>query len=103
MTSLTSPSLHSLPDRGLQPPPDPGWQHFDMHGLVRMGVRMDAPTAAQTATMFAGFMDDTAAIPADRFDLTVGGEFDTITGVAFAEDDFAYRPDAIVLRTPKLQ
>lgn len=103
MTSLNSPALLSLQDSGLQRPSQTAWQHFDMHGLVRMGVRRDAPTAAQTASMFAGFRDDTTAVPADGFDLTVTGEFDTITGVAFAEEDFAYRPDAILLRTPKLQ
>jgi len=74
-----------------------------MHGLVRMGVRMDAPTAAQTATMFAGFRADATTAAVDGFDLTVTGDFDTITGVAFAEEEFAYRPDAILVRTPKLQ
>jgi hypothetical protein len=102
MTSVNSPASLTLLDPE-QRPTDQAWQHFDIHGIVRMGVRTDAPTAAQTATMFAGFMDGTSAAPADGFDLTVTGEFDTITGVAFAEEDFAYRPDAILLRTPKLQ
>ena len=102
MTSLNSPTLLFPPDPGLQSPADAGWQHYDMHGLVRMGVRMDAPTAAQTATMFAGFRADATTAPVDGFDLTVTGDFDTITGVAFAEEEFAYRPDAILVRAPKL-
>src|SRR3954447_6270844 len=104
MTTLNAPSPSAYSHSASPGGADSDWQQFDMHGLLRMGVHKSAPTAAQAATMFAGFTDDTATgMPADGFDLTVTGEFDSITGVAFAEDDFAYRHDAILLRTPKLQ
>jgi hypothetical protein len=81
-----------------------GWQSFDVHKRVRMGVALDAPTAPQTATMFADFRDDDEAdVPADDFDLTVSGQLEDVRGVAYAEEDFAYRPNAIYLRSPRLQ
>jgi hypothetical protein len=80
------------------------WQCFDVHGRVRMGVRCDAPTAPQTAVMFADFLAvGEHAEPDGGFDLTVSGRFEDIREVAFAEDDFAYRPDAMCLRSPRLQ
>jgi hypothetical protein len=81
-----------------------GRQCFDVHGLVRMGVDRDAPTAPQTAVMFADFLaNDTTGMPADGFDLTISGHLEEIRDVAFAEEDFAYRSDAILLRSPRLQ
>jgi hypothetical protein len=81
-----------------------GWQSFDVHGRVRMGVALDAPTAPQTATMFADFLTDRKAdLPADGFDLTVSGRLEDLSGVAYAEEDFAYLPNAIYLRSPRLQ
>ena len=81
-----------------------GWLRFDVHGRVQMGVSRTAPTAPQMTAMFADFL-----VPGDNaddgrpFDLTVSGQFEDITGVAFAEDDFSYRSDAVCLRSPRLQ
>jgi hypothetical protein len=98
MPTLKSPTW---PTAGVAPA---GWQSFDVHGRVRMGVALDAPTAPQTATMFADFMADPGAqVPAGGFDLTVSGRLDDVRGVAYAEEDFAYRPNAIYLRSPQLQ
>jgi hypothetical protein len=81
-----------------------GWQSFDLHGRVRMGVALDAPTAPQTATMFADFLDDDEAGAAPGgFDLTVSGRLEDLSGVAYAEEDFSYLPNAIYLRSPRLQ
>jgi len=81
-----------------------GWQCFDVHGRVKMGVENDAPTAPQTAVMFADFLaDGERDEPTAGFDLTVSGRFEDVHGVAYAEDDFAYRVDAIDLRSPHLQ
>jgi hypothetical protein len=85
-------------------PASVGWQSFDLHGRVRMGVALDAPTAPQTAAMFADFLTDhEAGLPADGFDLTVSGHLEDVREVAYAEEDFAYRPNAIYLRNPRLQ
>jgi hypothetical protein len=82
-----------------------GWLHFDVHGRVRMGVSRTAPTAPQLRAMFADFLvhDDVAGGVAPAFDLTVSGDLEEVTGVAFAEDDFSYRSDAVCLRSPRLQ
>ena len=86
------------------PSDDRGWLRFDVHGLVRMGVSRAAPTAPQMRTMFADFLVDGAGDDiGPPFDLTVSGEFEDITGVAFAEDDFSYRSDGVFLRSPHLQ
>ena len=84
---------------------DRDWLCFDVHGRVRMGVSRTAPTAPQLSMMFADFLvaDDAVGQTAPPFDLTVSGEFEDITGVAFAEDDFSYRSDAVCLRSPRLQ
>jgi hypothetical protein len=95
LKSPTSPPAQAAPV---------GWQSFDVHGHVRMGVALDAPTAPQTAAMFADFLvDPEAGVPAGGFDLTVSGQLEDFRGVAYAEEDFAYRPDAIYLRSPRLQ
>jgi hypothetical protein len=54
--------------------------------------------------MFADLLVDDG-VPGDAvpFDLTVTGQFEEVTRVAFAEDDFSYRADAICLRSPRLQ
>jgi hypothetical protein len=81
-----------------------GWQCFDVHGRVQMGVALDAPTAPQTAVMFADFLaDHGASVPGEGFDLTVSGRLEDVHEVAYAEEDFAYRPNAIYLRSPRLQ
>lgn len=77
------------------------WLSFDVHGYVRMGVARAAPAAAQLRTMFADFLTEDGAGP--PFDLTVTGEMVPVTGVAYAEDDFSYTPEAICLRVPRLQ
>ena len=84
---------------------DRDWLCFDVHGRVRMGVSRTAPTAPQLSTMFADFLvaDDAVGRTAPPFDLTVSGELEDVTGVAFAEDDFSYRSDAVCLRSPRLQ
>ncbi|HEX3244043.1 MAG TPA: hypothetical protein VHX16_01420 [Chloroflexota bacterium] len=95
LKSPTSPTAQAAPV---------GWQCFNVHERIRMGVALDAPTAPQTATMFADFRDDDEAdVPADDFDLTVSGQLEDVRGVAYAEEDFAYRPNAIYLRSPRLQ
>jgi hypothetical protein len=76
------------------------WLCFDVHGRARMGVERSAPTAAQLRTMFADFLTEDGDGP---FDLTVTGEIQPIHGVAYAEDTFSYTPDAICLRSPRLQ
>jgi len=54
--------------------------------------------------MFADFLVPEGTVDDGRpFDLTVSGQFEDITGVAFAEDDFTYRSDAVCLRSPRLQ
>jgi hypothetical protein len=80
-----------------------GWLSFDLHGRVRMGVARDAPTAPQLATMFADFLVADAGADPGPFDLTVSGQLEPVTDVAFAEDDFSYRADAVCLRSPRLQ
>jgi len=80
--------------------PDAGWLSFDLHGRARMGVARNAPTAAQLCTMFADFLTDDHDGP---FDLAVTGDMQPVHGVAYADDEFSYTPDAIYLRTPPLQ
>ncbi|HEU4348824.1 MAG TPA: hypothetical protein VFR35_13685 [Actinoplanes sp.] len=81
-----------------------GWIPFDVHGRVRMRVSRSAPTAPQLATMFADFLVPDGDVDGDKpADLTVTGDFEDVTGVAFAEDDFSYRDDAVCLRSPRLQ
>jgi hypothetical protein len=82
------------------PVADKGWLAFDLHGRARMGVARDAPTAAQLRTMFTDFLTENGDGP---FDLTVTDEIRPVHGVAYAEDAFCYTPDAIWLRTPRLQ
>jgi hypothetical protein len=65
-----------------------------------MGVARDAPTATQLRTMFADFLTDAGD---ESFDLTVTGEMQPVRGAAYAEDTFFYTPNAICLRTPRLQ
>ncbi|HEY5990060.1 MAG TPA: hypothetical protein VIV12_27290, partial [Streptosporangiaceae bacterium] len=77
-----------------------GWLTFDVHGRARVGVARSAPTAAQMRTMFADFLTDDGDGP---FDLTVTGEMQPLSGAAHAEDTFEYTPNAISLRTPRLQ
>ena len=90
-------------DSGLvttSPAADTGWLCFDVHGRARMGVARRAPTSAQLRTMFADFLTENGEGP---FDLTVTGEIDPARAAAYAEDAFCYTPDAIWLRTPRLQ
>ncbi len=82
------------------PAADTGWLSFDVHGRARMGVARNAPAAAQLRTMFADFLTGDGNGP---FDLTVTGEMQPVHGVAYAEDEFCYAPDALVLRAPPLQ
>lgn len=82
------------------PVADAAWLSFDLHGRARMGVARSAPTAAQLRTMFADFLTEDGDGP---FDLTVSGEMQPVDGVAYAEDTFSYTPNAICLRTPRLQ
>ena len=79
---------------------DSGWLSFDLHGRARLGVARSAPTAAQLRTMFADFLTEDGDGP---FDLEVTGEIQPVHGVAYADDDFAYTPNALCLRTPRLQ
>ena len=79
---------------------DSGWLCFDLHGRARLGVARRAPTAAQLRTMFADFLTEDGDGP---FDLEVTGEMQPVHGVAYADDDFTYTPNAICLRTPRLQ
>lgn len=82
------------------PVADAAWLSFDLHGRARMGVARSAPTAAQLRTMFADFLTEDGDGP---FDLTVTGEMQPVDGAAYAEDTFCYTPNAICLRTPRLQ
>jgi hypothetical protein len=82
------------------PAADTGWLSFDVHGRARMGVARNAPAAAQLRTMFADFLTEDGTGP---FDLTVTGDMQPVHGVAYAEDEFCYAPDALVLRAPPLQ
>jgi hypothetical protein len=101
MTTL-QPSATS---NGHRPSADAGeWLRFDVHGRVHMGVSRTAPAAPQMSTMFADFLVPDGSPPNGRpFDLRISGQFEDITGVAFAEDDFTYRSDAVCLRSPRLQ
>jgi hypothetical protein len=82
------------------PVADTGWLSFDLHGRARMGVARGAPAASQLRTMFADFLTESGDGP---FDLTVTGEIDPVRGVAYGDSAFTYAPDAICLRTPRLQ
>jgi hypothetical protein len=79
---------------------DSRWLSFDVHGRLRMGVARSAPTATQMCTIFADFLTEASDGP---FDLTVTGEIEPVTGVAYAEDSFSYTSHAITANTPSLQ
>src|SRR5882724_5034774 len=100
---MTTLRLSATSNRRITSADTSGWLRFDVHGRVHMGVSRTAQAAAQMTTMFADFLvPDGDADRGRPFDLTVSGQFEDITGVAFAEDDFSYRSDAVCLRSPRL-
>lgn len=72
------------------------WHVFDVHGLVRMRVAPDAPTAHQLCHMFAHFLRPDVTV-CDDADITVTGSVPSLVAPVHGEYEFTFTDEAVII------
>jgi hypothetical protein len=104
MTTTTAPLPSSSAVRTAAPdalPDASAWIDFDVHGLARLRVAADAPTAPQLRAMFAPFA--TAVRASEPADLVVTADHEPMRDATHGDTELTFTRDAVVLRGPQVQ
>jgi hypothetical protein len=79
--------------------PDPGWIHFDLHGIVGLRVHAAAPAAPQLKAMMGSFAVEREVTP----DIEVVAEPEPMFDAAVLDDELAYTAAGVEFRRQHVQ